>query len=282
MPEGTEPKHIPHKNQNIAYHMDWGFRKEAVIWIKDIPSLPNFYPLASDLRNWMLQKGDLRFFLSIDKSQPYAYSNPYTYDGSILAITYAQIINDSYDFTESTEAIDPTEAEIRRIRLYTENVLYTARICEAFIKQLLYCTTLPEGDYRGSALGSLLSKNCSGCLSSNQKRHKISLLGSLAHRYHLCQLYEKCINEHMKIVNRRRDLEAAHSGVTKFTLTAAATARQRVDKDIIMIGQEFIHMLQHISEIEDRMLSELNRLIPVEALRGIIARTVILDTKNNS
>jgi len=33
MEEITEPKHIPHKDKNIAYHMDWEFRKEAAVWI---------------------------------------------------------------------------------------------------------------------------------------------------------------------------------------------------------------------------------------------------------
>ena len=268
MTEDTEAKHIPHKNKNIAYHMDWGIRQEAAVWINNRPVVPNFCPLATELRNWMLRKGKLRFLSSEDKSLPHAYTNPYTYDGSILSITYAQIIIDSAAFADGIESLDSTEGEIRRIRLYTENVLYTARLCEAFIKQLLFCTTLPEADYRGSALGSLLSKDCSGCRSSKQKQHKISLLGSLAHRYHLCHAYEKCLNEHMKIVNRRRDIEAAHSGVTKFSAKATSTARKQLGQDLSKIGEEFIHMLQHISDIENKMLAELNRMITAEALRG--------------
>lgn len=265
MTEDTEPKHIPHKNKNIAYHMDWGFRREAAVWVNNRPVAPNFYPLATELRNWMLREGELRFLSSEDKSLPHACTNPYTYDGSILAITYAQIINDSAAFAHGIESLDSTEGEIRRIRLYTENVLYTARICEAFIKQLLFCTTFREADYRGSALGSLLSKDCSGCRSSKQEEHKISLLGSLAHRYHFCQAYEKCLNEHMKIVNRRRDIEAAHSGVTKFSTKETSTARKQLGQDLSKIGEEFIHMLQHIGDIENKMLAELNRMITAEA-----------------
>lgn len=267
MAEDTEPKHIPHKNKNIAYHMDWGFRREAAVWINDRPVVPNFYPLATELRNWMLRKGNLHFFSSENKLLLHAYTNPHTYDGSILAITYAQITEDSAAFAGGTEPLDSTRAEIKRIRLYTENVLYTARLCKAFIKQLLFCTTFPEGDYRGYALGSLLSKDCSGCRSSKEKRHKISLLGSLAHRYHLCHPYEQCLSKHMKIVNRRRDIEAAHSGVPKFSSKATSTGRKQLRKELTKIGEDFIHMLQHISDIEDKMLAELTPMITAEAQR---------------
>lgn len=267
MVQDAESKHIPHKDKNIAYHIEWGFRREAAVWIGDRPVGPNFHPLGTELRNWMLRQGTLRFFSSKDKRLPHAYRNPYTYDGSILAATYAQIINDSAAFAQGTEPLDSTEAEIRRIRLYTENVLYTARLCEAFIKQLLFCTTFPEGDYRGSALGSLLAKDCNGCRSSKEKPHKISLLGSLAHRYHLCHFYEHCLNEHMKIANRRRDIEAAHSGVTKFTPKAAPATRKKLDKELTKIGEEFIHMLGHISDIEEKMLAELKPMIVKEAER---------------
>jgi hypothetical protein len=265
MTEDTDPKHIPHKGKNIAYHIEWGFRREAAVWIDKRPVGPNFYPLGTELRNWMLRQGNLRYFSAKDKLLPHAFTNPYTYDGSVLAITYAQVINDSADFVKATEPLDPLEAEIRRIRLYTENVLYTARLSEAFIKQLLFCTTFDEGDYRGSALGSLLSRDCSGCRSSKDKRHKISLLGSLAHRYHLCHAYEGCLNEHMKIANRRRDIEAAHSGIAKFTPKAISAVRKQLGKDLSKIGDDFVHMLQHIGDIESRMLAELNPMIAAGA-----------------
>ncbi len=273
MEEEAEPKHIPHKDRNIAYHMDWGFRQEAAVWVGDRPVVPNFHPLATDLRSWMLQQGNLTFFAPSDKKIPVAYTNPYTYDGSTLAITFAQIINDSAAFVEGTESIDSTQVEIKRIRLYTEQVLYTARLCEAFIKQLLFCTTFPEGDYRGSALGSLLSKDCNGCRNSKDERHKISLLGSLAHRYNICNSYEQCLNEHMKIVNRRRDVEAAHSGVTKFSDQTVSASRKQLGKDISKIGDDFVHMLQHISDIEERMLTELKPMIVAEAQK---ARPVLI------
>lgn len=259
MEEKVEPKHIPHKN--IAYHMDWEFRREAVVWAGDKPVVPNLHPLATELRDWMLRKGNLTFFAPSDKKLSYAYTNPYTYDGSILAITFAQIVNDSAAFVEETESIDFTEVEIKRIRLYTEQVLYTARLCEAFIKQLLFCTTFPEGDYRRSALGSLLSKKLNDCRNSKDEQYKISLLGSLAHRYSLCNSYEQCLNKYMTIVERRRNVEAAHSGVTTFTAQVAPDARKQLGKDISKIGDDFVHMLQHISDIEKRMIAELKPMI---------------------
>lgn len=267
MVEIAEPKHIPHKDRNTAYHMDWEFRKEAAIWIDDKPVLPNFHPLATELQNWLLQQGELKFFPPSDKKLSPAYSNPYTYDGSILAITFAQIIDDSALFINGTEEIDTVQAEIRRIRVYTEQVLYIARICEAFTKQLLFCTNFPEGEYRGSALGSLLSKDCNGCKGSKEERHKLSLLGSLAHRYGFCQGYEQCLGEHMKIVNRRREVEAAHSGVTEFIEREVSAIRKQLGDDISKLGDNFVHLLGHLSDIEQSMLTEFKPMIAAEARR---------------
>ena len=262
-----KPKHIPHKGKNTAYHMEWEFRREAAMWIGDRPVGPNFHPLASELRGWLLRQGNL-WVLSPKESH---FTNPYTCDTSVLAVAFAAIVNDCAAFGKNTEPLSPLDAEIKCIRLYTEYVLYMARLSEAFIKQLLFCTTFDEGSYRGAALGSLLSKDCGGCQSSKEKRHKVSLLGSLAHRYHLCHSYEGCLNDHMKIVNRRRDVEAAHSGVTKFAQKfadkSASEMREQFDKELIEMGSDFVHMLQHISEIEDRMLNELNSLISTAAQR---------------
>jgi len=252
------------QEKNIAYHNEFGFRREAVTWLNDRPVRPNFYPLGTTLRNWMLRKGNLWYFTSKDKLLPHALTNPYTYDGSILSVTYGQVINDSVAFATDTEWMDSTQAEIKRIRLYTENVAHVARLCEAFIKQLLFCTDFVEGNYRGSALGSLLSKNCSACQSVKEKRHKISMLGSLAHRYGFCGPYEHCLNEHMKIVNRRRDIEAAHSAVTEFRIQTPQEARNQLDEDLTKLGEELIHMLEHISDIERKMAAELNSLISAQ------------------
>jgi hypothetical protein len=254
----TAVTNISHKNKNTDYHKDWVFRREAVVWRDDnTPLAPNLYPLATELRKWLLPKGTLRFFSSEDKLLPETYSNPYTFDGSILSIAYGQIVNDSSAFSKSKDSTNPNEVEVRRIRLYSENVLYTARLSEAFIKQLLYCTSFKERDYRGAALGSLLSKDCGACRNAKQKHHRTSLLGSLAHRYQLCHTYDRCLDEHIRMVNRRRDLEAAHSGVVGFSDKGESATRKQADSDLTAIGNDFLHLLQHIGELEGRMLSEL-------------------------
>ena len=80
------------------------------------------------------------------------------------------------------------------------------------------------------------------------------------------------LNDHMKIVNRRRNLEAAHSGVTEFTIESTNEARKRLGEDLTKLGEELIHMLQHISDIEDKMLAEMNSRITSHATRELIAR----------
>jgi hypothetical protein len=253
------------KNKNLDDHADWEFRREAIVWQGTTPVAPNLFPLATDLRKWMLREiaGGLAFFSSEDKQQSPTYTNPYLYDGSILSLAYGQIINDSSAFTKAKEEgeVDLMEIETRRIRLYSENCLYTARLCEAFIKQLLYCTTFKEGDYRNAALGTLLSKDCKPCRAAKKPPHRTSLLGSLAHRYRLCHSYDQCLEDHMRIVKRRRDMEAAHSGFVNFSVEEAPNARCRADSDLTAIGNDFIHMLAHLGDLETRMISELETRI---------------------
>jgi hypothetical protein len=271
---------IEHKGKNTAYHMDWQFRREAAVWDGNRPVRINLYPIGTELRDWMLRKGSV----GVISTQDNYFTNPYTCDASVLAVAFASIINDCHDFANSTEPLSSLDAEIKGVRLYTEYVLYTARLCEAFIKQLLFCTSFPSEDYRGSALGSLLSKDCLACRPYKEKRHKVSLLGSLAHRYRLCHFYEKCLNEHVKIVHKRRDIEAAHSGVTKFAEKFArkpvAEIRKQFETEVLEVGNDFVHMLQHISDIEDKMLTELNSLIRAEA--GRICPLVIATSKQQS
>jgi hypothetical protein len=191
-------------------------------------------------------------------------TNPYSHSASILAQAYQDIINDGASFAKSSLALHPVNAEISRLRLWAENVLYTARLCEALIKQLLYCTTFLESEYQTAALGSLLSKNCNGCSNSNKKRHQVSLLGSLAHRYQLCGKYEHCVEKHLFIVNKQRNVEAAHSGISEFDPQDSSLVRSRFEKQMNEIGEAFIHLLQHIGEIETQMTFELNRIVQIQ------------------
>src|SRR2546430_7549227 len=97
--KNAEGTHVAHSDKSIAYHVEWNFRREAFIWMDGMPVRPNFYPLGTELRNWMLQKGMVWYFTSKDKVLPGALTNPYSYDGSILSISYGQIINDSVAFS---------------------------------------------------------------------------------------------------------------------------------------------------------------------------------------
>jgi hypothetical protein len=257
----TAGQHKGHGPGDIAYHVEWALRPEAALWENGKPVRTNFYPLASDLRSWLLRQGKLRFSTTQDSKSPGYFTNPYTHAGALLSITFAQVVNDSVVFFEAEDSMDSVDAELKRIRLYSEHVLYSARICECFIKQLLFCTTFRESDYQRAALGALLSKECSGCRESNRKRHRVSYLGSLAHRYNLCHIYEGCLADHMAIVNRRRNVETAHSGVMEFNPTNADEARRKLRDEGTEAGEDLIHMLQHIADMEEKMLLESHHLI---------------------
>lgn len=244
-----------HNNKKIDFHVPWEFRREAFIWIGDMPLRANFLPVGGQLQKWLQQQGRIGALHAKDEKQ---FSNPYTHSASSLALSYSYIVNDSFRFSRSKAPMSAARAEIQYLRLYTESVLYTARICEALLKQLLFCTTISEKEYRRATLASLLSKECSAAYNSKEHRHKLSLLGSLAHRYNLCHYYKHCLKEHITIINERRNLEAAHSGSIEFAPSTAAAARKCLEDKMLEIGEAFTHMLQHISEIEDKMLSELN------------------------
>jgi hypothetical protein len=251
-------EHIPHQDRKTAFHMEWKFRREAVVWIGTNAARVNFYPFATELRNWMLRKPDrLGIFLATDQQ----LTNQYSYDASILTNIFQYIVNEGANFPPTLSGSGLYEAEVRRIRLFGEYVLYTARLCEAFIKQLLFLTSFPESYYRSSALGSLSTKDCDGCRNSKGKRHKLSLLGSLAHRYHRCDAFEHCLDPHMSLVNRRRNLEAAHSGISPLNLKPIDELSRQFQKDFLTAGEDLVHMLLHISDIETNVLNELSALI---------------------
>lgn len=253
--------HNSHTNSDIAYHVEWDFRREALLWVGENPIGINFYPFASELYNWMLRKGQVSLFVVEETASPLSFTNPYSYNTSIIAGILTHVINGAHDFATSTEPMSDTEAEIERIRLYNEQVLYTARFCEASIKQLLYCTKIPKRYYEDASIGTLLSSECRDCKGAGKPRHKISMLGSLAHRYRLCLEFEGCLFEHLKIVNRRRNVEAAHSGTQPFRIVSASDSRSQLEKDSLETGNELVHMLKHISDLETHMVSELNNII---------------------
>lgn len=259
--QNKEPEHVPHKDRNIAYHMDWGFRKEAAIHVNDIPIEPNIRPVAAMLRNWMLRQGNLEFLPHSEAKRVGAPTNPYLYNAYALALAFSYVINDAAAFVESEPGSDDLDDEIRHFRLYSEYILYPSRILEAVIKQMLFVTSFPESDYKKAALGELLTTECSGCRASEEKRHKISLTGSLAHRYGFCGGYEACLHSKMEIVRKRRNIEAAHSGVVKLIDRKAKRTRQVFSGQITRIGDEFVHLLTHIEDMERNIINEINGLI---------------------
>lgn len=246
-----------HADPNIAYHLEWGFRREALLWSGEHPIGVNFQPVATEFRQWLLGKGQFSIFAENDKNAIFSFTNPYTYHASVIATILAQAINATHAFATGTDELDDMEADIKRIRVYNEQILYTARLCEVTIKQLLYCTQIPKSYYKKAALGSLLSVDCRSCRRSGKGFHKISLLGSLAHRYRLCLPFEQCLFEHLKIVNRRRNLEAAHAETQSLRIRTTSESRAQLMKDSYEAGNELVHMLEHVSDLENHMMIEL-------------------------
>lgn len=271
--EVTQQVHIPHRDKGIAYHIDWDFRKEAMVRSRGQPIRPNFHPLGGELKNWLIRRGQLRILYAHEKIPGQSFTNPYTCNASALSIAYAEIVNDCADFADSTESLDSVAAQIKFMRLQTESILYPARLCEAFVKQLLYLTSFKEKDYRGVSLRGLLSKDCTGCRSSNGVPHEFSLLGSLAHRYRLCHEFEDCLKDHLRLINRRRNTGAAHSGIPNFSRKSSATLRKNFGDEFIKHGKLFRHMLEHVSEIEDRIFSELCTKIAADLKAQKIPKT---------
>jgi hypothetical protein len=250
-------RHSDHPDPNIAYHFDWEFRKEAMRWIGAQPIGSNFYPLATEIHLWLQQKGHFSLFAEEHKNQPYSCTNPYTYHASAIGGVFARVVNAAHAFATSSEEMDSADAELERLRLYNEQVLYTARLCEALIKQLAYCTQIPKKYYANASLGTLLSAECRECKGAGKPKHKISILGSLAHRYQLCAPIEACLMEHLKIVNRRRNTEAAHSEAQAINIRTSQESRAQLGYESKEAGTELVHMLSHLADLERVIGNEL-------------------------
>lgn len=164
-----------------------------------------------------------------------------------------------FDFaTVEVSSEGEVDAEIERLRLYNEVILYAARICEVAIKQLLFCTQIPESRFERMALGNLLESPCPNCKKANGKKpHFVSLVGTLAHPFHLCLEFEHCAMDHLDIVNKLRNSQAAHSEIQGFVIRSLeeSKAKLRTDCDSVMTG--FLHMLSHLEQLEEKMLNDL-------------------------
>jgi hypothetical protein len=219
----------------------------------------NFVPLAKEMRAWLMQRGQLHILSTADYLEIGGYYNPYVYSGSALTLIMSRVINAFHDFvTTETPGFDEIDAEIERLRLYNEVLLYAARFCEVAIKQLLYCTHLSESRYERMALGQLLESPCPKCKAKDgDKPHLVSLVGTLAHPFHLCLEFEHCAMDHMDLVNKLRNSQAAHSGIQALKIRSVEESKAHLLKDCEEVLNGFLHMLSHLENLEDRMLDDL-------------------------
>jgi hypothetical protein len=187
------------------------------------------------------------------------FTNPYTASGVTLQLLMGRVINAYHEYaTTDTPDHNEVDAEVERVRLYNEVLLYSARLCEVAIKQLLYCTQIPESRYRRMALGALLESPCPDCKRQNGKEpHLVSLVGTLAHPFHLCIQFEHCAMDHMDLVNRLRNSEAAHAGVQQLNMRSVGASKSQLMHDSQEVLCGFVHMLSHVEDLERRMLVDL-------------------------
>ncbi|SEF91618.1 hypothetical protein [Marinobacterium lutimaris] len=240
-------------------HHSWSYRPQAFRWSGEMISGINLLPIATEMRAWMLQRGHLSIIPTHEAPHNSGFTNPYSKSGVTLSLLMSRVINSSHDyanFSESTD--DETDSEIERLRLYNEILLYSTRLCEASIKQLLYCTQIPESRYGRMALGQLLESPCPGCKRKNGKEpHLVSLVGTLAHPYHLCLEFEHCAMDHMDLVNKLRNSQAAHSGIQDLNIRTADISRSQLLEESTDILSGFLHMLSHVEKLEQKMLMDL-------------------------
>ncbi len=218
------------------------------------PLSVNFFPFGTQLRHWMLQE---RWELPVLTAENSAFSNPHTADASVLIAAYMRLTNESAEWALEGRVTNSLTAELRRIRFLSEFVLYTVRISEVLIKQLLFCSDFEPRDFERAALGRLLAQDCRACRKAKKETHQVSLLGSLAHRYGLCAGYNNCIEKDLPRLNHLRSKLTAHSRTWEVRLRTPEEARVQLHDETIEIGELFLHMLRHIGDIELAMRHEI-------------------------
>ncbi|OTG56897.1 hypothetical protein B9T36_16110 [Acinetobacter sp. ANC 4204] len=240
-------------------HHSWSYHPQAFRWSGEMISGINILPIATEMRAWMMQRGLLSLMPPEEPSNKGGFTNPYTTSGITLSLLMSRIINCSHDFTSNPDCnLDEVDSEIERLRLNNEILLYSARLCEVAIKQLLYCTQIPEKRYKKMALGQLLESPCPSCKRANGKEpHLVSLVGTLAHPYHLCFEFEHCAMDHMNIVNKLRNSNSAHSDIEGLNIRTPSISRSQHFQQSTEILSDVAHMLSHIEHLEQKMISDL-------------------------
>lgn len=229
------------------------------MWDEGAPIGPNMLPLATEMCDWLGQKcHGLSACIEENRGAVGFATNPYTYYASAIGTSLGEVINAVGTFVESIDGADRIEAEVTRVRLQSELVLYTARFCEATIKQMLYCTQIPRDMYEDASLGRLLAVDCQECRNAHKPRHDISLLGALAHQYFLCHTLEHCMADHLSFVGKRRNEQAAHAQSIVLDPKGVSHSRERLRVTFDEVCHEFGHMVEHIGQIETRMIAEIS------------------------
>lgn len=249
----------PEKRQWHGSHHSWSYRPNAFRWNGEYIAGANLLPLAGEMRKWMQQRGNLSLMPAPVAPSSGSYTNPFTASGVTLQFLMGRVINAAHDYsTTDTVAHDPVDAEVERIRAYNELLMYSARLCEVSVKQLLYCTQIPERRYNRMALGALLESPCPDCKKrAGAQPHQVSLVGTLAHPFGLCMAFEHCAMDHMDLVNRLRNSEAAHSGVQLLAVRTVQASKSQLKEDSQQLLNGFVHMLSHVEELERQMLLDL-------------------------
>lgn len=222
----------------------------------------NLVPLAGEMRAWMQQRGNLALMPAPSFPWCGGFTNPYTTSGVTLQLLMGRIINAIHEYvhvTTSTPNHNEIDAEVERVRLYNEVLMYSARLCEVTIKQLLYCTQIPESRFGRMALGALLESPCPDCKRHQGRTpHLVSFVGTLAHPFHLCLEFEHCAMDHMDLVNRLRNSEAAHSGIQPLNIRSVKASKLQLMQDSQEVLEGFVHMLSHIEDLERNILADLS------------------------
>lgn len=189
------------------------------------------------------------------------YTNTYTESGITLTLLMSNSVNASHHFATSltaNESEDEVSTELERIRLHNELLINSARFCEAVIKQLLHCTQISASLYQRMALGQLLESPCPYCnKKKGVKSHSISLIGTLACPFGLCLAFEHCAMNHMNLVNKLRNTQAAHSEVQTLNIRSISASKEQLYQDCDDILNDFLHMLLHLQELEQAILIDL-------------------------
>jgi hypothetical protein len=251
----------PDHDTHDASHPRWGFRAQSAIWMGGRAASPNMAPFAHEMTRWLKREQNfIRMCSEVHRDEEGAFTNPYTYHASTHFGLISSAISAAVEFVGGTCDISPFEAEARRLRLYNELVMASARFCETVIKQMLYCTNVPHRLYRNWSLGQLMAAQCTECRKAGPP-HSYSLLGALACQYFQCRVFDECGFDHLALVNRRRNGEAAHAKQAGMNVRTAAESRAELCVSLTEVLNDLEHMTRHIGDVERCMVAEIELLI---------------------